>query len=88
MKRAPDRDQSSKEVMTLRDVATYLHVHYFTVYRMVQEGTIRSFRLGGPRGSWRVLRSEITKWIAAQEGRPPQSATKKLNGKGRRKSGA
>ncbi len=74
VKLAPESDQA-KEVMTLRDVAAYLHIHYVTVYLMVKRGALPGFRLGG---DWRVLRSEITKWIAAQEGRPPQSAAKKV----------
>ena len=67
MKRALDRDQA-KEVMTLHDLAAYLDCHYTTVFRMVRQGALPgSFRLGAGRGSWRVLRSEITKWIAAQQ---------------------
>ncbi len=61
-----DRGQA-KEVMTLRDVATYLHCGYQTVFRMVQQGTLPGLRLGVSRGRWRVLRSEMTKWIAAQK---------------------
>jgi excisionase family DNA binding protein len=47
-------------MMTLHEVAEYLNCHYGTIYRLVRAGDFLAFRLGG---SWRVLRSEIEKWI-------------------------
>ena len=49
------------QVMTLRDVADYLHCSYATAYSFAQQGVIPSFKLGG---GWRILKSEIDKWIA------------------------
>jgi excisionase family DNA binding protein len=54
-------------VMTLRDVADYLHCHYSTVYHLCHERKIPGFRLGG---EWRFLKSEIDEWIAKGGGRP------------------
>jgi excisionase family DNA binding protein len=57
--------------MTLRDIAEYLHRHYSTALKLVKQGKIPSFALGG---GWRFLKSEVDKWIAAGGGRPPSKA--------------
>jgi excisionase family DNA binding protein len=71
-------------VMTLRDVADYLHCHYSTVYRLCQQQGIPGFRLGG---DWRFLKSQIDEWIAKGGGRlygrPP---AKTSNGRRKRKA--
>jgi excisionase family DNA binding protein len=67
-------------VMTLRDVAYYLHCHYTTVYRLCRQREIPGFRLGG---EWRFLKSEIDEWIAKGGGRPSGRAPAKTDG-GRR----
>jgi len=55
------------EIMTIRDVANYLHCHTSTLYRLVRTGEIPSFKLGG---SWRLSRSQIDTWIARVTARP------------------
>ena len=67
-------------VMTLQDVADYLHCHYSTVYRLCQQRGIPGFRLGG--GNWRFLKSDIDQWIAKGGGRPSGRAP--ATGDGRR----
>jgi excisionase family DNA binding protein len=49
------------QVMTLRDIADYLHCSYSTAHRLARQEVIPSFKLGG---GWRILKSEIDKWIA------------------------
>jgi excisionase family DNA binding protein len=73
-------------VMTLREVADYLHCHYGTAYRLAQQGEIPGFRLGG---NWRFLKSEVDKWIVKGGGTPSPprqtsgSAPAKTAGRGR-----
>src|SRR5260370_19704049 len=56
------------QVMTLRDAADYLDCSYGTARRFAEQGVIPSLKLGG---SWRLLKSEIDKWIAKGGGRQP-----------------
>jgi len=67
-------------VMTLREVAEYLHCHYATANRLARQRKIPSFKLGG---GWRFLKSEVERWIATGGGRPDGSAPAKTDG-GRR----
>jgi excisionase family DNA binding protein len=65
-----DVDESA--VLTLHEVADYLHCSYATVYRLARGGDIPGFRPAGPGGDWRFLRSDVDKWIATQQvGLPP-----------------
>jgi excisionase family DNA binding protein len=54
----------SGEVMTIREVAQYLKLAEKTAYRLAGEGKIPGFKVGS---SWRFRKSEIDRWIAAQE---------------------
>ena len=54
------------DVMTLQEVADYLHCHYTTARGLAQRREIPGFRLGG---DWRFLKSEVDKWIAKGGGR-------------------
>ena len=51
------------DIMTIREVAGYLKLTEKTAYRLVAEGKIPGFKVGG---SWRFRRSEIERWIDAQ----------------------
>ena len=66
------RSGAELNVMTVRDLAEYLHCHYGTVYRLIRQRDIPGFVLGG---SWRFLKSEVDKWIAQGGGRPPSNAS-------------
>jgi excisionase family DNA binding protein len=55
-------------VMTLQEVADYLHCHYTTARRLAQRREIPGFRLGG---DWRFLKSEVDKWMAKGGARRP-----------------
>ena len=67
-KPTPPVDVDESAVLTLHEVADYLHCHYSTVFRLVQQEKIPGRRLG-PLGDWRFLKSEIDKWIANGGGR-------------------
>ena len=50
----------SPNLMTLREVAHYLGLHYLTIYRLIQEGKIPAARLGG---RWRFKKDVLDRWI-------------------------
>ena len=52
------------DVMTIRELAAYLKMAEKTLYRLAAEGVVPGFKVGG---SWRFRKSEIDKWIKAQE---------------------
>ena len=60
------------EILTLDEVAAYLKAGKKTVYRLAQQGRIPGFKLGG---TWRVRRSELDRWIAAQIAEKTQDRT-------------
>jgi len=55
------------DIMTIKEVADYLKLKEKTAYKLVAEGKIPGFKVGGP---WRFKKSEIEKWIEerSQEG--------------------
>jgi excisionase family DNA binding protein len=72
----------SNVMMTPREIADYLHCHYFTVLKLARQGKIPCFRLGG---SWRFLKSEIDKWIAKGGGQRPSEEPVKPEGGARKR---
>jgi excisionase family DNA binding protein len=63
---------AESDVMTLQQVADYLHCNYDTANKLARQGAIPGFGLGG---NWRFLKSELDKWIAQGGGRPPSNAS-------------
>ena len=57
------------DVMTVREVAEYLKVKARTIYRLVANGEIPGFKMGG---SWRFRKGEIDQWTAANAVRPDE----------------
>ena len=53
-------EDMSHDIMTLREVAEYLKLAEKTAYRLVAEGKLPGFKVGG---SWRFKESDIEKWI-------------------------
>lgn len=51
--------EMTKEIVTVKDLAKYLHCHQSTIYRLVKRGDIPGFRLGG---GWRFKIDEIDRW--------------------------
>lgn len=62
----------NSEILTLDEVAVYLKAGKKTVYRLVQQGEIPAFKLGG---TWRFRSSELDRWIAAQIAEKTQDRT-------------
>ena len=56
-------DEPQSEMMTVYEVAQYLHCHSITVYRLIRQKVLPGFRLNRG-GDWRFFRSEIDQWIA------------------------
>ena len=52
-----------QEVLTVKEVCELLRVHPSTVYKMVRQGKIPSFRIGS---DWRFRRDRIVRWMADQ----------------------
>lgn len=48
------------DILTIREVAKMLKLTEKTAYRLVSEGEIPGFKIGG---SWRFSRKELEKWI-------------------------
>ncbi len=56
MPKAEDRT----EILTVQELAVYLHSAPTTIYRLLKSGRIPAFRLGG---SWRFRMDDIDRWI-------------------------
>ena len=53
---------TADDVMTVREVADYLKVKDRTIYRLVANGEMPGFKVGG---SWRFRKLEIDRWTDA-----------------------
>lgn len=51
------------DILTIKDLAKYLKLNEKTAYRLVSDGKIPGFKVGG---SWRFQRSDIQTWMEAQ----------------------
>lgn len=54
----------SEQIMTVKDVASYLKLNERTVYRMATSSKIPAFKVGT---SWRFKREDLEKWIEEQK---------------------
>lgn len=52
-----------EQILTIKEVATYLKVHERTVYRLASKGEIPAFKVGN---AWRFRLPDIEHWISAQ----------------------
>ena len=48
-----------KRVLTVRELADYLHVHQSTIYRMLKRSQLPAFRIGS---DWRFNLERIDRW--------------------------
>ena len=55
--------KTPEDIMTLKEVATYLGLHVMTVYKLTREGTIPGAKIGG---QWRFMRRVLDKWLEAE----------------------
>jgi excisionase family DNA binding protein len=64
MKKAPAANVT-REIMTIGEVAAWLHVHHTTLYRLASQGKIPgAFRVGS---DWRFNRDVIEQWSKQRE---------------------
>lgn len=48
------------DILTVQEVAAYVHLHPITVYRMANSGALPAFRIGR---NWRFKRQQIEQWL-------------------------
>ncbi len=58
-----------EQIMTLREVATYLGLHVMTVYKLTREGRVPAAKIGG---QWRFKRDVLDEWLETQMQRKPE----------------
>ena len=51
------------EILNLKDLAEFLHVHPSTIYRLMKHGKLRSFKVGS---DYRFRLVDVNAWIAEQ----------------------
>jgi excisionase family DNA binding protein len=49
----------AREILTVKDLASYMHCHESTIYRLVKHRELPAFRLGG---AWRFRITDIDRW--------------------------
>jgi len=55
--------KTQRGILTIPEVASYLSISERTVYRLVGDGKIPAFKVGG---AWRFSKSNINTWIKKQ----------------------
>ena len=60
----------AKRVLTVKEVADYLHVHQSTIYRMLKRAQLPAFRVGS---DWRFNVETIDRWRLSADSRPTNS---------------
>lgn len=55
---------TENSILTVKEVADYLQLTERTLYRLVQDGILPGFRVGG---SWRFRLRDIDAWIEEQK---------------------
>lgn len=56
------------EVMSVLDLAAYLHRAPVTIYRLLPKGKLPGRKLGG---QWRILKADIDAWLRDERPRTP-----------------
>ena len=52
-----------ENLMTTKEAADYLKLHYVTIYKLAQQGRIPATKIGG---NWRFRRDLLDEWLARQ----------------------
>lgn len=55
---------NNREIMTIEQVADFLQLNYYTVYRMVVAGKIPASKIGR---TWRIMRKDVIKYLEDQK---------------------
>ena len=69
-KRKALSSMADDDILTLKEICDLLRVHPSTVYKLVREGRIPSFRIGS---EWRFRKDVILRWIAEKSLNSSQS---------------
>jgi len=56
-------DKGMEELLTLEELAKYLKISKYTLYKMLENGKIPGFKIAN---QWRFKKSEIDRWIEEQ----------------------
>jgi excisionase family DNA binding protein len=64
-------DKMSEQLLTLEQVAKYLNVDRFTVYRLVAQKQLPAFKVGG---QWRFKRKMLENWLRQNASTPRKSS--------------
>jgi excisionase family DNA binding protein len=56
-------------ILTVKEVAKYLHVSRTTIFRLLKRHELPAFKIGG---DWRFNVEQIDRWLAEQEIRTPR----------------
>ena len=78
-RRAESEPDGESEIMTLREVADYLKLHYITVCRFIKTRGLPAFHVGS---DFRFRRADIEEWIAQQHVGPEEPKADEPTGKG------
>ena len=62
----PGRGRTARHILTLKEAAGYLRVHYSTLRRLIIAGRVPAFRLGHT-GEWRLNVEVLDHWREKQE---------------------
>jgi excisionase family DNA binding protein len=78
---------TAHDVLTLKELCDLLRVHPSTVYKLLREGQIPSFRIGS---EWRFRRDVILRWMSEKSERVQMTkfVESRVNGGTRRRSQA
>ena len=55
--------ESDHEVLTVKEICDLLQVHQSTIYKMIRQGKIPTFRIGS---DWRFRRDRIMRWMPSK----------------------
>ena len=72
----PDSIDEMGSVLTVQDVAEYLHVHRNTVYRLLNREQLPAFKIGS---EWRFNRESIDLWRADGEQKLKKAGKRRLS---------
>jgi hypothetical protein len=56
------------EVLTLNQLAKFLHIRWGTAKKLLEDGEIPARRLADQENSWRILRDDALAWVRGRGG--------------------
>lgn len=59
---------TTRDLLTAKEVAEYLRVNRYTIYRLVSQKKLPAFKVGS---QWRFERSVLDRWLKKQLNIPP-----------------